>query len=225
MTTSGTAVWNPDLSDIIEEAYERCGIELRSGYDYRTARRSLNLIVADWANRGINLFTIEEGEIDLLQGVKTYSLPADTVDLVEHVIRQYPLTSGQADLTINRISVATYSTIPNKWNEGRPIQMWVNRQVNNPEVTVWPVPNTTGTYKLIYWRMRRIEDPGVPASNSMDIPFRFYEALISGLAFKLAIKRAPEKAQMLKAEYDEAFQLAADEDRDRAPLRIVPRMM
>jgi hypothetical protein len=103
--------------------------------------------------------------------------------------------------------------------------MWVNRQVNNPEVTVWPVPNTTGTYKLIYWRMRRIEDPGVPASNTMDIPFRFYEALISGLAFKLAIKRAPEKAQMLKAEYDEAFQLAADEDRDRAPLRIVPRMM
>jgi hypothetical protein len=129
VTTSGTAAFNLDLNDIIEEAYERCGVEVRTGYEHRTARRSLNLLFADWANRGINLWTIEQGSFNLTQGVATYSLPVDTVDLLEHVIRTGAGNSAtQADLTISRISVSTYATIPNKLTQGRPIQVWVNRQ-------------------------------------------------------------------------------------------------
>lgn len=232
MTTSGTTIFNPDLSEIFEEAFERLGtdkngmpFELRTGYDYRTARRSLNLLVAEWANRGINLWTIDSGEIPMVANQATYNLPSDTVDIIEQVIRQYPDSQNQTDITINRISVATYSTIPNKLTTGRPIQVYVDRQSPTPTITVWPLPQTSDTYTFVYWRLRRMDDAGSPATNTMDVPFRFYEALIAGLAYRLSVKKNPEMANMLKQMADEAFDLAAAEDRDRAPIRMVPRYM
>ena len=232
MATSGTTIFNPDLSEIFEEAFERLGydrngmpFELRTGYDLRTARRSLNLLLAEWANKGINLWTVDSGEIAMVANQATYDLPSDTVDIVEQVIRQYNDTQNQTDITINRISVATYSTIPNKLTTGRPIQVYVDRKTTTPTITVWPLPQTSDTYTFVYWRLRRMQDAGSPATNTVDIPFRFYEALIAGVAYRLALKKAPESAPMLKSLADEAFDLAAAEDRDRAPIRMVPRYL
>lgn len=230
MATSGTATFNLDLSEIVEEAFERAGSELRTGYDLRTARRSLNLLFADWANRGVNMWTFEQGTINLAQGTATYPLPADTVDLLEHVIRTQPgQTNNQADLTITRISVSTYATIPNKLIQGRPIQVWIQR-LETPQITVWPVPDQ-GTsldpyYTFVYWRLRRIQDAG-NGSNTMDVPFRFLPCLVAGLAYYLALKipGADARLAVLKAQYDEAWQLAADEDREKAAVRFVPRQM
>jgi hypothetical protein len=235
MTTSGTASFNLDLNDIIEEAYERCGVEVRTGYEHRTARRSLNLLFADWANRGINLWTIEQGSISLVQGQVSYDLPVDTVDLLEHVIRTGAGNAAtQADLTISRISVSTYATIPNKIQQGRPIQVWVNRQsgateptgVNYPQINVWPAPDGSQPYTFVYWRMRRIQDSGGGVATQ-DIPFRFLTCLVSGLAYYLALKipEALNRLQPLKQMYDEAWDLAAGEDREKAPDRLVPRRM
>ena len=224
MTTSGTAVWNPDLSEIVEEAFERCGGELRTGYDLRTARRSLNLMFTDWASRGINMWTMEQGQQILTPGTATYNLPADTVDLLDHVIRTGAgSASTQADLTITRISEPTYSSIPNKLQQARPIQIWIER-LNTPRFTVWPVPDNSQTYTLVYWRLRRIQDAG-DGVNTMDMPFRFYNAMVAGLSYYLAMKvpGALERLQILKAQYDEAWQLAADEDREKAAVRFVPR--
>ena len=303
MSTSGTSAFNLNLNDVVEEAFERAGGELRSGYDLRTARRSLNLLFADWANRGINLWTVEQGSIVLTPGLSTYSLPVDTVDLLEHVIRTQANNSAtQADLTITRISVSTYATIPNKLQQARPIQIYVNRQsgttgptgltltsginstatnitlnstvglpaqgyikignetifysyiVNNvlsncfrgqnnstaaahltgaavsltnlPCVTVWPVPDDSQTYTLVYWRMRRIQDATTGVVD-FDIPFRFLPCLTAGLSYYLALK-LPEGAQRLptlKAMYDEAWDFAAGEDREKAADRLVPRQM
>jgi hypothetical protein len=301
MTTSGTATFNLDLTEIVEEAFERAGSELRTGYDLRTARRSLNLLFADWANRGINMWTFEQGTFTLTQGLATYALPTDTVDLLEHVIR----TGGgnvatQADLTITRISVSTYATIPNKLQQARPIQVWFQRldgqtssvgttlnggisatdttitlastvglaatgfvlidtetvqygyisgnvlyncfrgqngttaathstgaavyAQNLPSVTVWPTPDGSQTYQFVYWRMRRIDDAG-GGTRTMDVPFRFLPCLVAGLSYYLALK-VPEGASrldVLKMQYDEAWQLAAGEDQERAALRFVPR--
>ena len=230
MATSGTATFNLDLSEIVEEAFERAGSELRTGYDLRTARRSLNLLFADWANRGVNMWTFEQGTINLAQGTATYSLPADTVDLLEHVIRTQPgQQSNQADLTITRISVSTYATIPNKLVQGRPIQVWIQR-LETPQITVWPVPDQ-GTsqnpyYTFVYWRLRRIQDAG-NGTNTMDVPFRFLPCLVAGLAYYLALKipGADARLPVLKQQYDEAWQLASDEDRDKAAVRFVPRQM
>ena len=235
MTTSGTASFNLDLNDIIEEAYERCGVEVRTGYEHRTARRSLNLLFADWANRGINLWTIEQGSLPLVQGQVSYDLPVDTVDLLEHVIRTGAGNAAtQADLTISRISVSTYATIPNKIQQGRPIQVWVNRQsgateptgVNAPQINVWPAPDGSQVYTFVYWRMRRIQDAG-GGTSTQDIPFRFLTCLVSGLAYYLALKipEALNRLQPLKQMYDEAWDLAAGEDREKAPDRLVPRRM
>jgi hypothetical protein len=235
MTTSGTAAFNLDLNDIIEEAYERCGVEVRTGYEHRTARRSLNLLFADWANRGINLWTIEQGSIPLVQGTIAYDLPVDTVDLLEHVIRTGAgSASTQADLTISRISVSTYATIPNKIQQGRPIQVWVNRQsgatestgVNYPQINVWPAPDGSQSYTFVYWRMRRIQDSG-GGTATQDIPFRFLPCLVAGLAYYLALKipEALNRLAVLKQMYDEAWELAAGEDREKAPDRLVPRRM
>ena len=183
MALSGTTDFNLDLSEYIEEAFERCGAELRSGYDFRTARRSLNLLFTDWANRGINMWTIEQGTQTLTQGTATYTLPADTVDLIEHVIRTGAgNASTQADLQITRISVSTYSSIPNKLQQARPIQVWINRQQAAPQFTVWPVPDGSQTYQFVYWRLRRIDDAG-NGVNTQDIPFRFINALVAGLAY------------------------------------------
>jgi hypothetical protein len=236
MTTSGAATFNLELKDIVEEAFERCGAELRTGYDLKTARRSMNLLFADWANRGINLWTIEQGQITLVQGQATYDLPVDTVDLLEHLIRtQAGSVPNQSDLTITRISVSTYATIPNKLAQGRPIQVWINRQsgattptgVNAPTINVWPTPDNAQTYTFVYWRMRRIQDAGEGGTKTQDIPFRFLPCLVAGLSYYLSLKipdalpRLPE----LKSQYDEAWELAAGEDREKAPDRLVPRQM
>jgi hypothetical protein len=224
MATSGTANFNLDLSEIVEEAFERAGGELRTGYDLRTARRSLNLLFMDWANRGINMFTFEQGTINLVPGTATYDLPTDTVDLLEHVIRTGAGNeSTQADLTITRISVSTYATIPNKLQQARPIQIWVER-LNTPRVTLWPVPDDSQTYQLVYWRMRRIQDAG-DGVNTMDMPFRFIPCMVAGLAYYLALKvpGAAQRLDVLKMQYDEAWQLASGEDQEKAALRFVPR--
>jgi hypothetical protein len=246
MTTSGTTSFNLQLNEIVEEAFERAGGEMRSGYDLRTARRSMNLLFADWANRGINLWTIEQGSIPLVQGTATYDLPNDTVDLLEHVIRtQAGNISNQADLTITRISVSTYATLPNKLQQARPIQVWIQRDsaasypatsayypgaTASPKITVWPVPDQ-GTlaspyYTFVYWRMRRIQDAG-NGVNTFDIPFRFLPCLTSGLAYYIALKLPEGQARLpaLKAMYDEDWTFAAGEDREKAADRLVPRQM
>ena len=306
--TSGTASFNLNLTELCEEAYERAGFEMRTGYELRTARRSLNLLFADWANRGINMWTMEQGTITLTPGLNTYPLPLDTVDLLDHVIRTNPNdTSTQADLTITRISVSTYATIPNKLTSARPIQVWVQRlngQVyptgytvasavaatdttitlsstvnlatagfvnlvyngvtetiyynnisgntlgncfrgqnnttassfavgaavnvpNLPAITVWPTPDSSQTYQFVYWRMRRTQDATQYGNNVMDVPFRFIPAMAAGLAYYVALK-VPDGIQrmpILKQQYDEFWELAAYEDREKASLRLVPRQM
>jgi len=303
MTTSGVAAFNLDLTEIVEEAFERAGSELRTGYDLRTARRSLNLLFADWANRGINMWTFEQGTLTFTQGLATYALPNDTVDLLEHVIRTGAGNSStQSDLTITRISVSTYATIPNKLQQARPIQVWFQRldgqtssigttlnggisatattitlasaaglpatgfllvesetiqygyisgnvlyncfrgqngttaaahstaaavySQNLPSVTVWPTPDGSQTYQFVYWRMRRIDDAG-GGTRTMDVPFRFLPCLVAGLAYYLALKveNGAQRLDVLKAQYDEAWQLAAGEDQEHASLRFVPRQM
>lgn len=244
MTTSGTSTFNLDLNNLIEEAFERAGAELRTGYDLRTARRSLNLLTIEWANKGINLWTIEQGSIPMVQGQITYPLPVDTIDLLEHVIRTQT-GQGQTDININRISVDTYATIPNKNAQGRPIQVWINRQsgatypvggqpegtdpntgVDHPTINVWPAPEQSNYYTFVYWRLRRIQDAG-NGTTTQDIPFRLLPALVAGLAYHLSLKipDALERTPMLKQMYDEAWEQAADEDREKAALRIAPRQM
>jgi hypothetical protein len=228
MATSGTTTFDLDLNEYDEEAFERCGAELRTGYDLKTARRSMNLLFADWANRGINLWTVEQGTINLTQGTNTYNLPNDTVDLIEHVIRTGAgNVSTQVDLTITRISVSTYSSIPNKLQQARPIQVWVNRQAPTPQITVWPTPDQTGTYQFVYWRLRRIQDAGAGGTYTQDVPFRFIPCLVAGLAYYLSMKipGAMERMQVLKQQYDEAWDLASTEDREKAAVRFVPRQM
>ncbi len=224
MTTSGTTAFNMDLTEIVEEAFERAGGELRTGYDLRTASRSLNLMFSQWANKGLNMFTYEQGMINLIPGQATYDLPADTVDLLEHVIRTGAGSqSTQADLTITRISVSTYATIPNKLQQARPIQVWIER-LDTPRFTVWPVPDNSQPYVFVYWRLRRMQDAGTGV-NTMDMPFRFYEAMTAGLAYHLALKipGAMERLPILKQQYDEAWELASTEDREKAAVRFVPR--
>ena len=224
MATSGTSSFNLDLTEIVEEAFERVGSEMRTGYDLRTARRSMNLMFADWANRGLNMFTYEQGSIPLIAGQATYDLPTDTVDLLEHVIRTGAGSAAtQADLTITRISVSTYATIPNKLQQARPIQVWIER-LNTPRFTVWPVPDNSQPYVFVYWRLRRIQDAG-NGVNTMDMPFRFLPCMVAGLAYYLALKvpGGAERLGILKQQYDEAWQLASEEDREKAAVRFVPR--
>ena len=226
MATSGTATFNMDFTEIAEEAWERAGREMRSGYDLRTARRSMNLLTIEWQNRGINMWTIDEGTINLVQGTSSYDLPADTIDLLEHVIRTGSgNVSTQSDLSISRISVSTYASIPNKLTQGRPIQIYIDRGQANPSVTVWPVPDASSTYVLKYYRMRRIQDAGSGVENA-DVNFRFLPCLVAGLAYYIAQKDpelAPRMA-MLQAEYERQFDLAAQEDREKASISLVPRM-
>jgi len=227
MAVSGTTAFNLDLTEIVEEAFERAGSEMRTGYDLRTARRSLNLLFADWANRGLNMWTFEQGTITLVAGTATYNLPADTVDLMEHVIRTGAgSASTQADLTITRISVSTYATIPNKLQQARPIQVWIQRLQDIPTITVWPVPDNSQTYTFVYWRLRRIDDAGT-GINTMDVPFRFLPCMVAGLAYYLALKvpNGAERLPVLKQQYDEAWDLASTEDREKASVRFVPRQM
>jgi hypothetical protein len=223
MATSGTTTFNPDLNEIVEEAFERCGAELRTGYDLRTARRSLNLLTAEWANRGVNLWTITTGSISLVAGTATYNLPTDTIDLVDQVIRTGSGTT-QSDLSISRIAVPTYATIPSKNDTGRPIQVYIDRKTTTPTITLWPIPDSVTPYTFVYWYMKRIDDAGTGV-NTQEIPFRFYPCLIAGLAYYLSLKipGALERMSMLKQEYEEQWMLASTEDREKADLRLAPR--
>ena len=311
MSTSGTSTFNLDLSELTEEAFERCGKQLRSGYDLKTARRSINLMTIEWANKGINLWTIEQGQIpiNINAGQISYPLPVDTIDLMDQVIRT-GLGQNQVDINITRISESTYSTIPTKNAYGRPIQVWIDRQSGNvngtqsaslaqnatatdttlyvdstanlptqgyvnigtetilyqnvgtsqtnnanqllncyrgvngtvaithtsgdklyrnylPSINIWPTGTPGTQYNFIYWRMRRMQDAGTGVNNQ-DIPFRFIPAMVAGLAYHLSVKLDgvdPNRIVGLKAAYDETFQQAADEDREKAPLRFVPRNM
>jgi hypothetical protein len=301
MTTTGSTLFNMDFTEIAEEAWERAGREMRSGYDLRTARRSMNLMTIEWQSKGINMWTMEQGIINLTPGLATYALPTDTIDLLEHVIRTGSNTSStQADLTISRISVSTYATIPNKLQQARPIQVWIQRlsgetnptaavldgaitstdttitlstivglagsgfirigtediyytyvsgnvlggvfrgQNNTtaaahsdgdaifvpqlPAVTLWPTPDNSTPYQFVYWRLRRVQDAGAGIETA-DMNFRFLPSLVAGLAYHIAVK-VPElmpRIQMLKQMYDETFEIAAGEDREKAPVRFVPR--
>ena len=216
MTTSGSRDFDLDVAGIIEEAYERCGLEVRTGYDAKTARRSLNLMFAEWANRGLNLWTVKQATQALTQGTATYSFSADYTDLLEVVIRR----SG-TDFELDRMSRSEYLNVPNKTTQGRPSQYFYNRQ-NTPEVTLWPVPeNSTDT--LVYYYVQRIEDADALV-NTTDAPFRFLPCIVAGLAYYLALKKAPERVQLLKTVYEEEFQRAADEDEDRVALKLQPSM-
>jgi hypothetical protein len=311
MATSGLTTFNLDLSELVEEAFERCGKELRSGYDLRTARRSLNILTIEWANRGINLWTIEQGQIpiNINAGQISYPLPIDTIDLLDHVIRT-GTGQNQVDINITRISESTYSTIPTKNATGRPIQVWINRQSGNtnaapsttvaatvqptdttitvastanlasqgyinidgetilyqnvgssltnnanqllncyrgingttaathaisapvyetllPNVNIWPTGTPGQQYMFVYWRLRRMQDAG-NGVNTEDIPFRFVPAVVAGLSYYLSMKLPemdPNRMMGLKADYEQQFQLAADEDREKAPARFVPRQL
>jgi hypothetical protein len=306
MSTTGLTAFNLDLAELVEEAFERCGKQLRSGYDFRTARRSINLLTIEWANKGINLWTVDQGQLVMNTGQAIYPLPVDTIDLLDMVTRQ---NNGQAnnqiDINITRISESTYSTIPNKNTTGRPIQVYVNRQTGGvaaipqatlsgaisatdttitlsstsglptvgfvnidnetigyqnivgnqilnawrgqnstsaashlsgasvyvnrlPSINVWPTPNAPGNqYTFVYYRMRRMQDAG-DGVNTQDIPFRLIPAMVAGLAYHLSMKLEgvdPQRVMGLKAAYDETWQTAADEDREKASVRMVPRNM
>ena len=314
MTTTGTSVFNLDVNDLFEEAFERCGQELRSGYEFRTARRSLNLLTIEWANRGINLWTVDSGQIPLYPNQAIYALPNDTIDLLDQVTRvNAGAGTNQSDLNINRISESTYSTIPNKYASGRPIQVWINRQSGDsnttaatvttlvgaadttiylsdvtvlpaagfitldselisysnlvqplptstagyisycgrgqqgtipashlvgavvtisrpPSINIWPLPSQGSTanpyYMFVYWRLRRIQDTGT-GTGTQDIPFRFVECMVAGLAYKLSMKLPnvdPSRMAVLKSEYELQWQIASEEDREKATLRVSPRM-
>lgn len=220
MALSGTKTFELDVAEYIEEAFERVGIEVRTGYDQRTARRSLNLLLAEWANRGLNMWTIEQESITLSAGVVSYPLLAPTIDILSAVIRsdQGVGTQSQSDLTIDRISRDYYLNIPNKLTRARPTQYYVDRQIS-PSVKIWPAPDQT--YYLVIDKLVRMDD-ATAGVNTLQIPFRFYPCLAAGLAYYIALKKAPERVQMLKAVYDEEFERAAQEDRDRAPLQLTP---
>lgn len=221
MTTSGTKSFNLDVVEYIEEAFERCGIEIRTGYDQRTARRSLNLLLAEWANRGLNQWTIVRDSITVNNtlGV-TYVLPESTIDIISMACR-FTNTAGsqtQQDLTVDRISRDYYLSIPNKLSVGRPLQFYVNRQIT-PELVIWPKPDTE--YYLIVDKLVRMDD-ATGGMQTLDIPFRFYPCLAAGLAYYIAMKKAPDRVQLLKAVYEEEFDRAKSEDRDRASLQLTP---
>jgi len=226
MAVSGTKTFELDVADYIEEAFERCGIEIRTGYDQRTARRSLNLLLAEWANRGLNQWTIEKETITVTPtggvdgGGVSYTLSASTIDIISAIVRNQDGvgTSSQADLTVDRVSREYYLNIPNKLTEGRPVQYFVDRQIT-PVLYVWPKPNTT--YYMVVDKLVRMDDAGAGV-NTLQVPFRFYPCLAAGLAYYIAMKKAPERVQLLKAVYEEEFERAAGEDRDRASLTLAP---
>ena len=223
MATSGTTAFEMDFTEIAEEAWERAGREMRSGYDLRTARRSMNLMTIEWQNRGINMWTIDSGTISVTAGTAQYDLPADTIDLLDHVIRTNAgNATTQSDLTISRIGVSTYASIPNKLTTGRPIQVFIERLLT-PRINLWPVPDTS--YTFVYFRMRRVQDAG-SGVETPDVVFRFLPCLVAGLAYHIAMKvpaLAP-RVDMLKAAYDEQYVLAAGEDREKTSENFVPRV-
>ena len=214
MTTSSSTNFELDVAEYIEEAFERCGLEVRTGYDLQTARRSLNILLADWANRGLNQWTIEQRTQSLTSGTAEYSLGTDVIDILNAVIRR-----GTTDFTISRISRDQYINIPVKSTTGRPSQYFLDRQIT-PNLKLWATPeNSTDTF--VYDALTRIQDADT-AKNTMEVPFRFYPCLTAGLAYYLAMKKAPDRIQILKAVYEEEFERASAEDRDRSNLTLTP---
>jgi|TARA_R100001463_G_scaffold39239_1_gene84166 hypothetical protein len=214
MATSGSRDFELDVADIIEEAYERCGVEVRTGYDAKTARRSLNLMFADWANRGLNLWTVKQNTITLTKGQSQETLTSDVVDLLEIVLRR-----DGTDFEVQKISRGEYLTLPAKSTEGRSSQVYFDRQIT-PVMNIWPTPENS-TDQLIYYYVQRIEDADT-LTNTTDLPFRFYPCMVAGLAYYLSMKRALDRTQLLKSVYEEEFQRAADEDEARTPLKLQP---
>ena len=214
MTTSGSRDFNLDVAEAIEEAYERIGLEMRTGYDAKTARRSMNLMFAEWANRGLNLWTVATGTTTVTQGTSQYALAEDVVDLLDMVLRR----SG-TDYEMTRISRGDYLDFPNKTDQGRPSQFYFDRQIA-PEITLWQTPENS-TDQLVYYYVQRIEDVD-SLTNTTAVPFRFYPCMVAGLAYYLAIKRTPDRVQMMKSIYKEEFQRAANEDEDKVPLMLTP---
>lgn len=218
------AVVTPDLPELFEEAYERAGLEMRSGYDLKTARRSLNILTLEWQNRGLNLFTIEAGTLAITAGTSTYTLPSDTIDLIEHQVRTGTGTN-QTDTALERVSVATYAQQTNKNTQGRPTQIYVQRLPTEVKVTLWPVPDSTTPYTLAYYRLKGIDglSNGIGGDVS-SVPPRFVPALVSGMAYYIAMKKPDVAARvpLLKQEYEFQFQLAAGEDEETASIKFVP---
>jgi hypothetical protein len=217
MATSGSTNFELDVADYIEEAFERCGMESRTGYDLKTAKRSLNLVLADWANRGLNRWTIAQTTTSISSGTASYSLGADTIDVLGVIIRTGSGTT-QSDQVLTRLSRDAYLTIPNKNTQAKPSQFYIDRQIT-PEIKLWPTPDDS--YSIVYDRLTRMDDADT-FINTMEVPFRFYPCLSAGLAYYLALKKAPERVALLKAVYEEEFKRAADEDRDRASLKLTP---
>jgi len=214
MTVSGSKDFELDVADYIEEAFERCGLEAQTGYDLRTAKRSLNLLFADWANRGLNQWTIAQRSFTVTEGDGETSLGADVIDILSLVVRR----SG-TDYALNRISRYTYLNIPTKSTKGRATQYFVDRQIN-PNLKVWPLPDNS-TDVILYDALIRMDDADTYV-NTAQIPFRFYPALAAGLAYYIAIKKAPDRISLLKPIYDEELNRAMDEDRDRASFKVSP---
>lgn len=215
MATSGSTNFELNVTDYIEEAFERCGLEVRTGYDLKTARRSMNLMLAEWANRGLNQWTIVERTQALTDGTASYDIGTDVIDILSAVVRR-----GTTDFTMERISRDAYQNIPAKSTEGRPSQFFLDRQIT-PSLKVWPTPENS-TDVVRYNALTRIEDVDA-ATNTLDVPFRFFPCLAAGLAYYISIKRAPERTQLLKAVYEEEFERAMTEDRDRASFSVVPQ--
>jgi|TARA_A100001391_G_scaffold59548_1_gene36923 hypothetical protein len=224
MATSGTSDFTLDIIDICEEAYERAGLEMRGGYDLKTARRSLDLMSLEWINRGLNLWTIEEGTQTLTAGTATYSFPAGTIDFLEHHIRtDAGNTDTQADTSLVRVSPSTFQNIPNKLTSGKPLQIYIQR-TTSPQYTLWPVPDDAQTYTVVFLRIKRIQDVGTAGSNTYDAPDRWLPALTSGLAYYVAMKRpeSSDRLGLLKQVYEEQFALCAAEDRVKAGVQLIP---
>ena len=216
MATSGSKDFELDVADYIEEAFERCGLEVRTGYDLKTAKRSLTLMLADWANRGLNQWTIKQRSLTLVANDGEYDLSADVIDVLSVVVR----VSG-TDYSLERLSRDEYLTIPTKTTSGRPNQFFLDRQLT-PNLKVWPVPDSSTSYTVYYDALTRMDDADT-FTNTMDLPFRFYPCLAAGLAYYLSLKKNPKMTPMLKTIYEEEFQRAAEEDRDRASFNVVPK--
>tara|TARA_R100001086_G_scaffold154887_1_gene82675 strand:+ start:403 stop:1083 length:681 start_codon:yes stop_codon:yes gene_type:complete len=224
MATSGTKTFSLDTGDVIEEAYELAGLELRTGYDAATARRSLNIMFADWANRGINLWTVEQVILSLTSGTASYTLNSYDLDVLEAIIRVYDSTTSTTytDISITRINRLSYLNIPDKTTTARPSQFFIDRQ-ETPVLYLYPTPDSVTTYKFVSYRMQRIDDVTASAQDQ-EVPSRFIPSMTTGLAYQIALKKNPAKAEMLKFEYEELFNRAASEDTDRAIVQLVPRI-
>lgn len=225
MAVSGTFAFTLDITDVIEDAYERIGGEARTGYHFRTARRSLDLLLLEWQNRGLNLWTVKNTSETLVAGTGSFTLTGEKLDIIEGLLRtDAGDTSKQTDFTMTRISISRYAHQTNKLVSGRPVNFWLERTPTEITVNFWPVPDATTTYVFNYYYIERIDDTGTPGSNTVDVPDRHLPALTAGLAYYLGMKdpNATPKLPMLKMEYESQFELAADAVREKASLFISP---